>query len=63
MAEAAEVQSFFNVMQQIAAVIFITAFGTAFDDLGGLSFLLSAAVAAFGCLIVPGAMYTRRENG
>ncbi len=62
-AEAAEAQSFFNVMQQIAAVIFITAFGAVFDNWGALSFLLSAAVAAFGCLIVLGTMYTRRETG
>lgn len=62
-AEAAEVQSFFNVMQQIAAVIFITAFGAAFDDWGALSFLLSAVVASLGCLIVLSAMYMRRETG
>jgi PPP family 3-phenylpropionic acid transporter len=62
-AEAAEVQSFFNVMQQIAAVIFITAFGAAFDDWGAMTFLLSAAVAGLGCLIVIGAVYIWRETG
>jgi PPP family 3-phenylpropionic acid transporter len=62
-AEAAEVQSFFNVMQQIAAVIFITAFGAAFDDWGAMTFFLSAAVAGLGCLIVLGAIYMRRETG
>jgi hypothetical protein len=50
-------------MQQIAAVIFITAFGAAFDDWGAMSFLLSATVAGFGCLIVLGAMYMRHETG
>jgi PPP family 3-phenylpropionic acid transporter len=62
-AEAAEVQSFFNVMQQIAAVIFITAFGTAFDDWGANTFLLSAVGAGLGCLIILAAMYMQRETG
>jgi PPP family 3-phenylpropionic acid transporter len=61
--EAAEVQSFFNVMQQMAAVIFITAFGAAFDDWGANTFMLSAVVASLGCLIMLAAMYTRRETG
>jgi MFS transporter, PPP family, 3-phenylpropionic acid transporter len=59
-AEAAEVQSLFNVMQQIVAVIFLTAFSGVFDSLGARSFFLSAAVTAAGCMIVAIA-YSRRR--
>jgi MFS transporter, PPP family, 3-phenylpropionic acid transporter len=60
-AEAAEVQSFFNVMQQVVAVTFLTAFSGVFDSLGARSFLLSAVVAVIGCAIVA-TSYAKRQN-
>jgi MFS transporter, PPP family, 3-phenylpropionic acid transporter len=59
-AEAAEVQSFFNVMQQVVAVSFLTVFSGVFDSLGARSFLLSAAIAAIGCAIVATSYAKRR---
>jgi MFS transporter, PPP family, 3-phenylpropionic acid transporter len=59
-AEAAEVQSFFNVMQQIVAVTFLTAFSGVFDSYGAKSFLLSAIVTAAGVIIIATA-YAKRQ--
>jgi MFS transporter, PPP family, 3-phenylpropionic acid transporter len=61
-AEAAEVQSFFNVLQMITAVLFITAFGSVFDSFGAKSFLLSAAVTAIGAIIIATAFVTTRKS-
>lgn len=61
-AEAAEVQSFFNVLQMIMAVVFITAFGGVFDTMGANSFLLSAAVSAIGVMIIASAFATTGKS-
>ncbi len=51
-AEAAEVQSFFNVVQQIVGVMFITAFGAAFDHFGPMSFWISAGSCSIGVVLL-----------
>jgi MFS transporter, PPP family, 3-phenylpropionic acid transporter len=50
--EAAELQSFFNVLQMAVVVVFISGFSLIFDRMGAWSFAASAGVAGVGSLLV-----------